>query len=139
MRRRPAPPSRSPWGPADAYHNTACTGAYANDQVKHIEMDLAVGLTGIGQLADLPHLARPADRSLPPLAQKIPFWFAMKINPAGQVPVLSVGNEADHESGFINLPESGVILELVAELFPESALSPEDPFMRAKARHFAPR
>jgi len=86
-------------------------GAYANDQVKHIEMDLA----------------------------KIPFWFAMKINPAGQVPVLSVGNEADHESGFINLPESGVILELVAELFPESALSPEDPFMRAKARHFAPR
>ncbi|BGP38950.1 hypothetical protein JCM10449v2_002888 [Rhodotorula kratochvilovae] len=84
-------------------------GAYDNKQVEHVEIDLA----------------------------NKPSWYASKVNPASKVPVIAVGNEG--EPNHVNIPESGVLLELVAELFPESGLSPADPVQRAEARYFAQR
>ncbi|GAA6014690.1 hypothetical protein JCM10207_006904 [Rhodosporidiobolus poonsookiae] len=84
-------------------------GAYRNGQVQHVEIDL----------------------------QNKPDWYASKVNPASKVPVLQVGKEGDADTLFI--PESGVLLELVADLFPESELSPKDPVKRAYARYFSQR
>ncbi|GAA6014693.1 hypothetical protein JCM10207_006905 [Rhodosporidiobolus poonsookiae] len=84
-------------------------GAYNNNQVEHVEIDL----------------------------QNKPDWYASKVNPASKVPVLQVGKEGDADTLFI--PESGVLLELVADLFPESELSPKDPVKRAYARYFSTR
>ncbi|GAA5992357.1 hypothetical protein JCM11641_007862, partial [Rhodosporidiobolus odoratus] len=84
-------------------------GAYANNQVDHVEIDL----------------------------QNKPEWYASKVNPASKVPVLQIGREGEKDTKYI--PESGVLLELVAELFPASGLSPSDPVARAEARYFAER
>ncbi|KAK4334197.1 hypothetical protein RTBOTA2_002926 [Rhodotorula toruloides] len=84
-------------------------GAYANNQVKHVEIDLQ---------------NKPAD-------------YAQRVNPASKVPVIVVGEEG--APGTLNIPESGVLLELVAELWSESGLSPEDPVKRAYARFFSQR
>ncbi|GAA5900563.1 hypothetical protein JCM6882_000909 [Rhodosporidiobolus microsporus] len=81
-------------------------GAYKNNQVEHVEIDL----------------------------QNKPSWYAEKVNPASKVPVLRVGAESDPSS--VAIPESAVLLELVAELFPASKLSPENPVERAQARYF---
>ncbi|GAA5821845.1 hypothetical protein JCM11251_004740 [Rhodosporidiobolus azoricus] len=81
-------------------------GAYRDSLVEHVEIDL----------------------------QNKPSWYADKVNPASKVPVLRVGAESDPSS--VAIPESAVLLELVAELFPQSKLSPEDPVERAKARYF---
>lgn len=84
-------------------------GAYANNQVKHVEIDLQ---------------NKPAD-------------YAQRVNPASKVPVIVVGEEG--APGTLNIPESGVLLELVAELWSECGLSPEDPVKRAYARFFSQR
>ncbi|GAA5893982.1 hypothetical protein JCM8208_001298 [Rhodotorula glutinis] len=84
-------------------------GAYDNKQVEHVEIDL----------------------------QNKPEWYASKVNPASKVPVISVGKEGDANQ--VNIPESGVLLELVADLFPDSGLNPADPVQRAEARYFAQR
>lgn len=53
------------------------------------------------------------------------------------MPVIAVGKKGDADQ--VNIPESGVLLELVADLFPESGLNPSDPVQRAEARYFAQR
>ncbi|BGP54730.1 hypothetical protein JCM8202_003237 [Rhodotorula sphaerocarpa] len=84
-------------------------GAYQNGSVQHVEIDL----------------------------QNKPEWYASKVNPASKVPVIRVGEEGAPDT--LNIPESAVCLELVAELFPDSKLSPEDPAKRGYARYFAQR
>lgn len=84
-------------------------GAYEDGTLKHVEIDL----------------------------QNKPEWYAAKVNPASKVPVIRVGEE--DAPGTLNIPESAVNLELVAELYPEKKLSPEDPVKRAYARYFAQR
>ncbi|GAA6001301.1 glutathione S-transferase family protein [Rhodotorula paludigena] len=84
-------------------------GAYKNNQVEHVEIDL----------------------------QNKPDWYASKVNPASKVPVIRVGAEGDQDTVYI--PESGVLLELVADLYSESGLSPKDPVKRAEARYYAQR
>ncbi|GAA5986789.1 hypothetical protein JCM10908_000899 [Rhodotorula pacifica] len=84
-------------------------GAYDDANFKHVEIDL----------------------------QNKPEWYASKVNPASKVPVIRVGEEG--APGTLNIPESAVNLELVAELYPEKKLSPEDPVKRAYARYFAQR
>ncbi|GAA6029683.1 hypothetical protein JCM8097_001000 [Rhodosporidiobolus ruineniae] len=69
--------------------------------------------------------------------QNKPADYAQRVNPASKVPVLQVGKEGEPDTAFI--PESAVVLELVAELFPDSGLSPKDPVDRAKARYFISR
>lgn len=51
--------------------------------------------------------------------------------------MIRVGEEG--APGTLNIPESAVDLELVADLYPEKKLSPEDPVKRAYARYFAQR
>ncbi|GAA5952643.1 hypothetical protein JCM8115_003658 [Rhodotorula mucilaginosa] len=84
-------------------------GAYEDGTLKHVEIDL----------------------------QNKPDWYASKVNPASKVPVIRVGEEG--APGTLNIPESAVDLELVADLYPEKKLSPEDPVKRAYARYFAQR
>ncbi|KAI0336581.1 thioredoxin-like protein [Cubamyces sp. BRFM 1775] len=69
-----------------------------------------------------------------------PSWYAEKINPVGKVPAITYGGPKSTpenpptESAKIN--ESLVILELLADLFPEANLLPSDPILRAQARLF---
>ncbi|BGP14934.1 hypothetical protein JCM10213v2_002889 [Rhodosporidiobolus nylandii] len=69
-------------------------GAYENGQVEHVEIDL----------------------------QNKPEWYASKVNPASKVPVLQIGKEGEPNTKYI--PESGVLLELVAELFTQVVTGP---------------
>ncbi|EJD05530.1 uncharacterized protein FOMMEDRAFT_138958 [Fomitiporia mediterranea MF3/22] len=69
-----------------------------------------------------------------------PSWFSRQVNSAGKVPALSYGGPkvpADQSSPeSAKLAESLVLLEFVADLFPESKLLPKDPVLRARARFF---
>ncbi|KAK4056500.1 hypothetical protein OIO90_002347 [Microbotryomycetes sp. JL221] len=67
------------------------------------------------------------------LANK-PSWYT-SMNPASKVPVLQLDND-DNTS--IKIPESNVIMELVADLYPGQLL-PQDPIKRAEARYFVER
>ncbi|EJD08549.1 uncharacterized protein FOMMEDRAFT_16871 [Fomitiporia mediterranea MF3/22] len=72
--------------------------------------------------------------------QDKPDWFTLKINPVGKIPAISYGgpkvppDQPSPES--VKLAESLVLLEFVADLFPESKLLPKDPVLRARARFF---
>ncbi|EMD37328.1 hypothetical protein CERSUDRAFT_135858 [Gelatoporia subvermispora B] len=72
--------------------------------------------------------------------QNKPEWFIKQVNPAGQVPALTYGGSdappSEPSLDSIKLRESHVLLELVADLFPEARLLPEDPTHRAKVRLF---
>ncbi|OBZ78282.1 Glutathione S-transferase U23 [Grifola frondosa] len=77
--------------------------------------------------------------------QNKPEWFVTKVNAAGkeanlQVPALTYGGPqvaADAPSAeSVKLAESIVLLEFVADIFPEARLLPTDPVLRAKARLF---
>ncbi|KAI0714528.1 thioredoxin-like protein [Earliella scabrosa] len=67
-------------------------------------------------------------------------WFKAIVNPAGQVPALTYGGpktapgEPSPESA--KVAESLVILEFIADLFPERGLMPADPVGRARVRSF---
>ncbi|KAJ3719593.1 glutathione S-transferase [Lentinula guzmanii] len=69
-----------------------------------------------------------------------PVWYQPKINPASKVPAIAyggpkvTGDQPSSES--TKLAESLVLLEFVADLFPNSHLLPKDPVLRAKARFF---
>ncbi|KAI0777312.1 thioredoxin-like protein [Trametes elegans] len=69
-----------------------------------------------------------------------PAWYAEKVNPAGKIPAITYGgpkvapDDPSPESAKIN--ESVVILEFLADVFPEAQLLPADPVLRAKARLF---
>ncbi|KAJ2993114.1 hypothetical protein NUW54_g7778 [Trametes sanguinea] len=73
------------------------------------------------------------------LADK-PAWYAEKVNPVGKIPAITYGGpkcspeDPSPESAKIN--ESLVILEFLADLFPEAGLLPSDPVARAQARLF---
>ncbi|GAA6029680.1 hypothetical protein JCM8097_000999 [Rhodosporidiobolus ruineniae] len=64
--------------------------------------------------------------------QNKPGWYTERINAAGKVPVLQIGADDDPNKALI--PESGVVLELVGDLFPQAGLVPKDPVETAKAR-----
>ncbi|EMD37294.1 hypothetical protein CERSUDRAFT_113944 [Gelatoporia subvermispora B] len=69
-----------------------------------------------------------------------PDWFIEQINPVGKVPAITYGgpnvplDQPSPES--VKLAESRVLLEFIADLFPEARLLPEDLVVRAKARFF---
>ncbi|CAK5282102.1 unnamed protein product [Mycena citricolor] len=85
-----------------------------------------------------------------------PTWYAPKVNPASKVPAIGKNVSqplAPHYSPFTayggaqsapedpspdsdKIAESLVLLEFVADLFPESGILPKDPVQRAKARFF---
>ncbi|KAF7348710.1 Glutathione S-transferase [Mycena venus] len=73
------------------------------------------------------------------LANK-PEWYAPKVNPASKVPAIAYGGPQvspdlpSPES--TKIAESLILVEFVADLYPESAILPKDPVQRAKARFF---
>ncbi|KAI0765442.1 hypothetical protein C8Q74DRAFT_1220184 [Fomes fomentarius] len=70
-----------------------------------------------------------------------PAWYQEKVNSEGKVPFLVYGGPKLHPDEppspeAATIPESIIILNLLAELFPTSGLLPADPILRAKARLF---
>ncbi|GJE93711.1 glutathione S-transferase family protein [Phanerochaete sordida] len=69
-----------------------------------------------------------------------PEWYLPKVNPVGKVPAIAYGGPdvpADQPSPeSVKLNESLVLVEFIADLFPESGILPADPVLRAKARLF---
>jgi len=72
--------------------------------------------------------------------QNKPEWYAPKVNPASKVPAIAYGgppvppDQPSPES--VKIAESLVIVEFIADLYPDSKLLPKDPVLRAKARFF---
>ncbi|KIJ63476.1 hypothetical protein HYDPIDRAFT_29284 [Hydnomerulius pinastri MD-312] len=69
-----------------------------------------------------------------------PEWFAAQVNPADKVPAITYGGPdvppSSPSSESTKLAESLVIVEFIADLYPDSNLLPKDPVLRAKARFF---
>ncbi|KAG1731618.1 uncharacterized protein EDB91DRAFT_1252055 [Suillus paluster] len=69
-----------------------------------------------------------------------PEWFTSKVNPVGKVPAVAYGGpDVDPEDPSplsAKIIESNVILEFVADLYPDSGLLPKDPVLRANVRFF---
>ncbi|KAG6370914.1 glutathione S-transferase [Boletus reticuloceps] len=69
-----------------------------------------------------------------------PAFFAEQINPIGKVPAITYGGpDVDPEKPSplsVKLTESNVILEFVADIYPEAKLMPIDPVQRARVRFF---
>ncbi|KAL7283925.1 hypothetical protein ACG7TL_001197 [Trametes sanguinea] len=69
-------------------------------------------------------------------------WYEQKVNPAGgKVPFLVYGGPKLHpgeapSTDAVKIPESRVILEFLADIFPAAHLLPADPVLRARARLF---
>ncbi|KAI9061579.1 glutathione transferase omega class [Trametes sanguinea] len=67
-------------------------------------------------------------------------WYEKKVNPAGgKVPFLVYGGPKLHPdeapaADAVKIPESIVILEFLADIFPNAHLLPEDPVLRARVR-----
>ncbi|KAI0654807.1 hypothetical protein C8Q70DRAFT_1023718 [Cubamyces menziesii] len=72
--------------------------------------------------------------------QNKPEWYAPKVNPASKVPAIAYGgpdvppDQPSPES--VKLAESLILVEFIADLFPESGILPTDPVLRAKTRFF---
>ncbi|KAI9061575.1 glutathione transferase omega class [Trametes sanguinea] len=72
--------------------------------------------------------------------QNKPEWYAPKVNPASKVPAIAYGgpdvppDQPSPES--VKLAESLILVEFVADLYPNSGILPADPVLRAKARFF---
>ncbi|KAG0699205.1 hypothetical protein DFH29DRAFT_1081382 [Suillus ampliporus] len=69
-----------------------------------------------------------------------PEWFAKKVHPVGKVPVVTYGGpDVDPEDPSplaARIAESNVILEFIADLYPDSGLMPKDHVLRAYVRVF---
>lgn len=69
-----------------------------------------------------------------------PEWFTSKVNPVGKVPTVAYGGptvDPENPSPLsAKISESNVILEFLADLYPDSGLLPKDLVMRAKVRFF---
>ncbi|KAJ6481323.1 hypothetical protein C8R47DRAFT_1135396 [Mycena vitilis] len=69
-----------------------------------------------------------------------PEWYAPKVNPASKVPHTAYGGpqvSPDLPSpDSTKIAESLILVEFVADLYPDSAILPTDPVQRAKARFF---
>ncbi|KAF7363969.1 Serine carboxypeptidase [Mycena sanguinolenta] len=69
-----------------------------------------------------------------------PEWFTPKVNPVGQVPAIAYGgpkvspDEPSPESA--KIAESLVLIEFVADLYPDCPIVPKDPVLRARMRYF---
>ncbi|KAI0350034.1 thioredoxin-like protein [Trametes cingulata] len=74
------------------------------------------------------------------IVQDKPAWYISKVNPIGKIPAITYGGPQappeDPAPEAAKIPESAVILEFLAELFPEAKMLPSDPVLRAKARLF---
>ncbi|KAH7925067.1 glutathione S-transferase C-terminal-like protein [Leucogyrophana mollusca] len=72
--------------------------------------------------------------------QNKPEWYAPQVNPASKVPAVAYGGpDVPPETPSpksTKIAESLVLVEFVADLYPESGLLPKDPVLRAKARFF---
>lgn len=72
--------------------------------------------------------------------QNKPAWYAPKVNSASKVPAIAYGGPKvppdQPSSESVKITESLVLLEFVADLFPNSRLLPADPVQRARARFF---
>jgi len=72
--------------------------------------------------------------------QNKPEWYAERVNPAGKVPAIVYGSpksDPEHPSPQSDkLVESLILLEFVADLYPNSGLLPKDPIQRARVRLF---
>ncbi|KAI9069389.1 glutathione transferase omega class [Trametes sanguinea] len=68
-----------------------------------------------------------------------PGWFT-KVNPRGLVPAFTYGGPRSPPEqpspGSLKLSESVVLIEFIADLYPDAGLRPEDPELCAKARLF---
>ncbi|KAI0824929.1 glutathione S-transferase C-terminal-like protein [Trametes gibbosa] len=84
--------------------------------------------------AQAPHVQYQID------LQNKPEWYAPKVNPASKVPAIAYGGPdvpADEPSpDSVKLAESLILVEFVADLYPQSGLLPTDPVKRAQARFF---
>ncbi|KAI9439570.1 hypothetical protein H4582DRAFT_1536594 [Lactarius indigo] len=69
-----------------------------------------------------------------------PEWYARRVNPAGKVPAVVYGSaKSDPENPSpesAKIAESLVLLEFIADLYPDSGLLPKDPVERARVRFF---
>jgi len=69
-----------------------------------------------------------------------PEWYITKVNPASKVPALAYGGpptDPDKPSDeSVKLAESAVLVEFIADLYPEAGLLPTSPIERAQARFF---
>ncbi|KAH9051929.1 glutathione S-transferase [Lactarius vividus] len=69
-----------------------------------------------------------------------PEWYASRVNPASKVPAVVYGGpKSDPENPSpesARITESLVLLEFVADLYPDSGLLPKDPVERARIRFF---
>jgi glutathione S-transferase len=72
--------------------------------------------------------------------QNKPEWYQPKVNPASKVPAIAIGGPvvpADQPAAESEkITESLVLIELIADLYPDSGLLPKDPIERARARFF---
>ncbi|KZT63357.1 hypothetical protein DAEQUDRAFT_147094 [Daedalea quercina L-15889] len=70
----------------------------------------------------------------------MPSWFKLEVNPAGKVPAIAYGGSQTlpdvPQPDSVKLAESLVLVEFVADLYPDSGLLPQCPVLRAKARFF---
>ncbi|KAH9051937.1 hypothetical protein EDB87DRAFT_629518 [Lactarius vividus] len=69
-----------------------------------------------------------------------PEWYAARVNPTGMLPVVVYGSpksDPEHPSPeSAKIAESLVLLEFIADLYPDSGLLPKDPVERARVRFF---
>jgi glutathione S-transferase len=69
-----------------------------------------------------------------------PEWYASRVNPASKVPAVVYGSsklDPEHPSPeSAKISESLILLEFVADLYPDSGLLPKDPVERARVRFF---
>ncbi|KAF7300217.1 Serine carboxypeptidase [Mycena kentingensis (nom. inval.)] len=69
-----------------------------------------------------------------------PAWYAPQVNPASKVPAIAYGGpqvSPDQPSpDSAKLAESLILVEFVADLYPDTNILPADPVQRAKARFF---
>ncbi|KAH9923130.1 thioredoxin-like protein [Epithele typhae] len=91
---------------------------------------VAIALAEVGAkctMYTLPHSDKPA-------------WYAEKVNPAGTVPCITYGGPATDPASpspeSRKIPESLVISELLADLYPGTTLVPTDPLKKADMRLF---
>ncbi|KAI0765457.1 glutathione S-transferase C-terminal-like protein [Fomes fomentarius] len=72
--------------------------------------------------------------------QNKPEWYAPQVNPASKVPAIAYGGPPvppeQPSPASTKLAESLVLVEFVADLFPQSNILPADPVKRARARFF---
>ncbi|KAJ7636671.1 glutathione S-transferase [Roridomyces roridus] len=69
-----------------------------------------------------------------------PEWYAPKVNPASKVPAIAYGGPQTSPElpapESVKIAESLILVEFIADLYPDSNILPKDPVQRARARFF---